>query len=434
MGSHYIMEQIFEPNQGFNFEKITLCDPIAKAGGSYFIKFLINGTPMYIQPPKCGTRQGIINANRRCFVDLMFSQDNLEFIQWLENLESFCHTQIYNNREKWFEGDLEITDIENYFTSPVKIFKSGKYYLVRSDIYSVLGKPQLQIFDEKENKVEFEDINENSTIMNILEIKGIKCSSRSFQIVIEIKQMMKMEHVDLFSKCLIRPSNRENVANTEDSSQQLPIQQTLEQSNDAPTIEDVPEQTNDEVQNEMIADVDTNVDADIDADVDADMNESVNTLESPTTIEEDIRSSEKDFINPPLEHEENVGTDDSQGIDVSKPLENNDTMTDLVEGEQSVPSVGGLEGIEGVEGVEDNVANNTGLQEINFEMDNIPEDDAIEIVERKDVYYKMYRDARKKAKLAKELSIASYLEAQKIKNTYMLDDIDDSDSENDENV
>lgn len=434
MGSHYIMEQIFEPNQGFNFEKITLCDPIAKAGGSYFIKFLINGTPMYIQPPKCGTRQGIINANRRCFVDLMFSQDNLEFIQWLENLESFCHTQIYNNREKWFEGDLEITDIENYFTSPVKIFKSGKYYLVRSDIYSVLGKPQLQIFDEKENKVEFEDINENSTIMNILEIKGIKCSSRSFQIVIEIKQMMKMEHVDLFSKCLIRPSNRENVANTEDSSQQLPIQQTLEQSNDAPTIEDVPEQTNDEVQNEMIVDADTNVDADIDADVDADMNESVNTLESPTTIEEDIRSSEKDFINPPLEDEENVGTDDSQGIDVSKPLENNDTITDLVEGEQSVPSVGGLEGIEGVEGVQHNVANNTGLQEINFEMDNIPENDAIEIVERKDVYYKMYRDARKKAKLAKELSIASYLEAQKIKNTYMLDDIDDSDSENDENV
>ena len=436
MGSHYIMEQIFEPNQGFNFEKITLCDPIAKAGGSYFIKFLINGTPMYIQPPKCGTRQGIINANRRCFVDLMFSQDNLEFIQWLENLESFCHTQIYNNREKWFEGDLEITDIENYFTSPVKIFKSGKYYLVRSDIYSVLGKPQLQIFDEKENKVEFEDINENSTIMNILEIKGIKCSSRSFQIVIEIKQMMKMEHVDLFSKCLIRPSNRENVANTEDSSQQLPIQQTLEQSNDAPTIEDVPEQTNDEVQNEMIvdADVDADIDADVDADINIDMNESVNTLESPTTIEEDIRSSEKDFINPPLEDEENVGTDDSQDIDVSKPLENNDTMTDLVEGEQSVPSVGGLEGLEGIEGIEHNVANNTGLQEINFEMDNIPEDDAIEIVERKDVYYKMYRDARKKAKLAKELSIASYLEAQKIKNTYMLDDIDDSDSENDENV
>ena len=45
----------------------------------------------------------------------------------------------------------------------------------------------------------------------------------------------------------------------------------------------------------------------------------------------------------------------------------------------------------------------------------------------------MYKDARKKAKLAKELSVASYLEAQKIKNTYMLDDID-SDSDDDETL
>ena len=46
--------------------------------------------------------------------------------------------------------------------------------------------------------------------MNILEIKGIKCSSRSFQIVIEIKQMMKMEKVDMFAKCLIKPSSQTN--------------------------------------------------------------------------------------------------------------------------------------------------------------------------------------------------------------------------------
>ena len=408
------MEQIFEPNQGFNFEKITLCDPIAKAGGSYFIKFLMNGAPMYIQPPKCGTRQGIINANRRCFVDLMFSQDNLEFIQWLENLEAFCHTQIYNNREKWFEGDLEITDIENYFTSPVKIFKSGKYYLVRSDIYSVLGKPQLQIFDEKENKVEFEDINDTSTIMNILEIKGIKCSSRSFQIVIEIKQMMKMEHIDLFSKCLIRPSNKESVTNTEETGQEN-VPHTLEQINDEAT-------------NEMITDTVDNL----------------NTLETSTSIAEDMRSSEKAFINPPLEDDLNESMESQEVSNDIKPLENLGNKTDLaqdVEMDVEMDVEEGVEedvatdlvedinvnGIDGIDGI-------NGIEEITFELDNIPEDDAIEIVERKDVYYKMYRDARKKAKLAKELSIASYLEAQKIKNTYMLDDIDGSDSENDEDV
>jgi hypothetical protein len=39
----------------------------------------------------------------------------------------------------------------------------------------------------------------------------------------------------------------------------------------------------------------------------------------------------------------------------------------------------------------------------------------------------MYREARRKAKYARELALASYLEAKNIKNKYMLDDIDDSD-------
>ena len=134
------MEQIFEPNSNFNFDDIHLYNPVAKAGGSYFIKFGINNNPLYIQPPKCGTKQGFVTANRKCFIDLMFNQDHLEFIQWLENLETFCHKKIYEHREEWFEGDLELSLIENYFTSPVKIFKSGKYYLVRCDIYNVLGK------------------------------------------------------------------------------------------------------------------------------------------------------------------------------------------------------------------------------------------------------------------------------------------------------
>ena len=39
----------------------------------------------------------------------------------------------------------------------------------------------------------------------------------------------------------------------------------------------------------------------------------------------------------------------------------------------------------------------------------------------------MYREARRKAKIAKEMAMASYLEAKNIKNTHVLDDIEDSD-------
>jgi hypothetical protein len=39
----------------------------------------------------------------------------------------------------------------------------------------------------------------------------------------------------------------------------------------------------------------------------------------------------------------------------------------------------------------------------------------------------MYREARRKAKIARDLALSAYLEAKRIKNTYMLNDIEDSD-------
>jgi len=72
------------------------------------------------------------------------------------------------------------------------------------------------------------------------------------------------------------------------------------------------------------------------------------------------------------------------------------------------------------------------MQEIVFDLDELPENDQITLKNRNDVYYEMYREARRKAKYARDLALASYLEAKNIKNKYMLDDIDDSDDESGE--
>ena len=45
------------------------------------------------------------------------------------------------------------------------------------------------------------------------------------------------------------------------------------------------------------------------------------------------------------------------------------------------------------------------------------------------VYYDIYKKAREKAKALKKDAILAYLEMKNIKKTYMLDDIDESDSE-----
>ena len=73
----------------------------------------------------------------------------------------------------------------------------------------------------------------------------------------------------------------------------------------------------------------------------------------------------------------------------------------------------------------------TTQEEFEFHLDELPETDTIQLKNRNDVYYEMYRNARKKARTARKMALEAYLEAKHIKNTYMLDDVSDSDSDND---
>lgn len=379
------MDNIFEATKTFPFDNLVLSNPISRSGGSYFIRFSINNKPVYIQPPKCLSRNGIVNTNKKYLIDLMFNSENGDFIQWLENLEEFCHNKIFQSRDEWFEGDLELSDIENYFTSPIKLFKSGKYYLVRADIPTALGKPQLKVYDEHEDEVEFDQITNDSEIMTILEIQGIKCSPRSFQIMIEIKQMMKLEKKNLFSKCVFKSSSNSI------ESKEEPVNNITENiDEDVVTEQPVTESFNIEI-NE-------NTKGKIGEELVATLDNALIVSNNNEDVQEHMTKDETEISN-----------------NLEEPIENN----------------------ESVEQNEDKISNNEESQNFSNgleEIDLVPaeEEETFEISERKDVYYKMYKDARKKAKLAKELALASYLEARRIKNTYMLESIEDSDDSEEE--
>ena len=165
------MGEIYDTNDTFDFDKLSLSNPTSVGGGSggtFFIRYLINNSHFYIQPPKCYTKQGIIKSGKKLYTDLIFTNENENFVRWIENLESYSQKYIYSNRREWFEGDMEIHDIENYFTSVLKIYKSGKYYTIRANIQTVLGKPILKIYDEDENNVAFESLNDKTAVITIL--------------------------------------------------------------------------------------------------------------------------------------------------------------------------------------------------------------------------------------------------------------------------
>lgn len=426
--NQYIMEGIYNANDEFPFSNLLLLKPTAMSGGNYFIKFRINEMPLYIQTPKCNTKNGILKAGKKYFSDLMFTNEHETFIQWIEKLENYCQKYIYDNRKTWFDTELEMHDIENSFSSCFKLYKSGKYYIVRSYVPTQLGQCSLKIYNENEELIDHSEIRDTNDIITILEIQGIKCSARSFQIEIEIKQMLVLRQTNLFEKCILSSGqNKAHIVGAAPTfaADQLSMDNTsMDDSTDLSDDADLGKHPQTHLskkplelhrqkkrlaENENAMDIKPNISVHIDPlKDDLQIDDSANTVSM-----EGFEEEEEDII-----HSDNG----SHSTTTNTIIEN---LSDLG------PTVGETNAKE-EEDYDDDESNE--LEEIEFTLDEIPETDQIQIKTRNDVYYKMYQDAKSKAKMAKALALSSYLEAQRIKNTYMLEDLDDSDSDLEEDT
>ena len=410
------MEDIYNTDSNFDFTKLKLAKPVQIPGGNYFIRVSMNNKALYIQPPKSKTKQGFLKAGKRYYTDLMFSNVDSNFIEWMENLENHCQQMLYQNREQWFEDSMEIHEIENYFTSPLRIFKSGKFYIARVVINTNLGKPLLKIYDEDENLINMDQVDDKVNIMSILEIKGIKCSATSFQIEIEIKQMMVLKPENLFEKCLFKTNHAISMKTEENLTS---IDNDVVNEEDIQNVEeDVATNSPDKHDETKHSEQDNHADDEVLIEDVEDENNDENIVLDTKTEEQNTHDSDIKLLENQETTEETENT--------LETLDNNLIENNSIEDEKNEDLI--LENEKDLENQEINE-----LQEINVSLDEIPEQNSISIKNKDNVYYQMYKEAKSKAKVARDLAISSYLEAKRIKNLYMLDettDTDDSDFEN----
>jgi hypothetical protein len=372
-----LMDDIIEPNSTFDFTKLTLAQPTGIQGGAYFTKLLHNAKPLYIQTPKSLTKQGFVKNGKKIYCDLMFDNNDEQFITWMENLETKCHNLIFEKSDAWFQNSLDLNDIETAFNSVLKSYKSGKKYLVRTNIKvnSLSGTPIIKIYNENEIPLTLQDVNHETNIISILEIQGIKFTSRNFQIEIELKQTMVLNTDKIFENCLIKKkSTLVDADETITTSQKLSDDELIEETHPINiTLENLEEEK--EELNEIVEPLE-----DI----------SLKIEEKNETLEEEHETKEEDKPNTESETEtiENLNQDDNNIFDIV-PIELS--------------------------------FNDESLETITLKKPN-------------QVYYELYKEAREKAKQAKKEAVLAYLEAKNIKKTYMLEDIDSSDDSDIENL
>jgi hypothetical protein len=283
---------------------------------------------------------------------------------------------------------MEKEEIETYFVSPIRVFKSGKFYILRVPIASAMGKPVMKIYNEDEVEVSYDSINENTLLLSVLEFKGIKCSPRSFQLEIEAKQMMSMKPDEIFNQCIFRSSKP-----TESSSIENSVSTTTPQSLGEEMIQQI-EEPQDVFVEDNHSDPDTN-----------------NSQEQQPILEENgdvpLLLTNEQTPEPEL-MELNITTDD---------LEKNDQLQNDLEEDTSL----------------EKTSNSYGLEEVEDFASSIETQQPLQLKEKGELYYEMYGDAKRRAKMLKDMALSAYLEAKEIKQKYNLDDSDEDSSDEESN-
>ena len=382
------MDDIIEPTMEYNFSDIYLGPPSTVPGGSYFTRIMYkNNKPLYVQTPKCFTKQGFVKNGKKIYADLMFDNNDTVFINWIENLESKCQDLIFVKGETWFQTKLEKNDIETAFTSPFKIYKSGKFYLLRVNV-----KPTIKMYGETDNVMSLDDILNDKPLISIIEIQGIKFTSRSFQLEIELKQSMVVSPDPFLDSCFIKRKHiaEKPVSSLEKITEPKPV--VLETITPALSTVD-----NSVIDLNMVTTAATNTSATTKSNVAFELEEftdftfdddEITKSEEKETDEKKEKEKEKEKDNITLEIE-----------DLNPEVTTNEEKDD--------PNI---------------------LKELDLS-DSLENLESITLKKPNQVYYEIYQKAREKAKKAKQDAILAYLEVKNIKKTYMLDDINESEDE-----
>jgi len=468
---------IIIPDKNFDFSGIQLNEPNAVYGGTYFTKIKHKTSPLYIQTPKCQTRQGFSTSSKTIYSDLIFNRDeNMIFIQWLLDLENKCTELIYQNSSDWFQSPLELSEIESAFNSCVKLNKASGYS-VRANvkINSMTKEPMLRVYNQSEIKMSINDVLKEMELLTILEITGIKFTTRSFKLELELKQIMVLDK-DIFDDCLIKPltintkdntdvslgqneqkeSNLEIVEETNDADKKqtteepesIEIDEIKENNTKTPILTNSVQYISQDTEDDGIED--DNDDSDEyseDESIDDDDSVEKLTFGNITTLNdiEDINSQtnkEDDNIDKEELHIETIPLDESilnsSTLDVdSKDLDQNVTISKVdfddkknTENEDLVSSIIKDMNIQANNIVEtENKQNEEELEDIS--MDKLePIDDAdISLNPSNKQYLNLFNEAREKAKEIKQDITAEYLSNKNIKKGNMLEDLSDTSDE-----
>ena len=402
--------ELYKPNKEFDFSLLSLESPQSIQGGTHFTKININGDkPLYIQMPKCTTKQGIVKTNRVMYSDLLYNKNNCEpLIEWLLALEKHCQSKINEKKDMWFVSEMTEDDIENMMSPVYRLYRSGKNLLIRTfiDVDKATDKGKCMVYDEKEILLDQSAV-VGTNIIPLILIEGIKFTSKSFDIEIKLIQAMVLaKDPEIMQTCLIKRDGVPQTNNVGRNKEDKEINNT-ESPNELPN-DSIETFTDEQISSAVAPAVAPEAEA---PEADAPVAEA----DAPVA-EADAPVAEADA---PVAEAGETEAETEAHVPVTKSLlTEEDTLDD------SNKSILDYEYVQEEKDYLENISND--LEEVDIEPDDRG---SISLKQPNEIYAEIYKAARTKAKLMRKAAIAAFLEAKKIKTQHLLDDIYSSDEE-----
>uniref|UniRef100_A0A6C0BWH2 Uncharacterized protein n=1 Tax=viral metagenome TaxID=1070528 RepID=A0A6C0BWH2_9ZZZZ len=355
---------IIIPNSDFDFSKLKLGNPSGIQGGAYFSKITMNDDQLLIQTPKSTTKNGITTTDKKNCVDFMFNVEQTTFSDWIEQFERKIKELIYQRRDAWFTNEMTMEDIDYFFTPMSRVYKT-KFYLVRA------FEQKNKMF-RSERRYNFGLFGENGE-----ETSGDELANENTQ-CISILEVQGLKFTSNSFRIEVSISQimivKEKKMNEQCMIKQVVVQEKPLVVQEKPLV----------VQDKPLV-----------------------VQEKPLVVQE----------KPLVVQDKPLVVQEKPLVVQDKPLVVQEKPLVVQEKKQHSKIL--------VEIQEVDIENPPEIQEVNIIPSALSDnDDPISLKQPNEVYYEIYREARKKATIAKNLAIKAYLEAKRIKNTYLLEDFD----------
>ncbi len=180
-----------------------------KQGNYYYAPITYNNSPFYIQTSKLNCKNSIENCLSKSgnHLDVETMNHDFSFYDFLLNLDDKNIKETFKNNKNWFEKDIPLDIIDDMYKRLSKPIKKDAKPKFSFKIPVLKDKPQCSIFDSNKICIDYQKIKEDTDVILILHIRGLKFLKSNYYCdcyISQIKAFVSKENkFSIFNECLI---------------------------------------------------------------------------------------------------------------------------------------------------------------------------------------------------------------------------------------